>query len=157
MPATVKVNAVPYDFKSLQVTINANGEDFGILRGIDEIEYQVTINREKFYGGHRVPILRTDGEAEHEGSLTMHRAWYNFIVRKAKELGIGLAMLKMTIAVTYEDPTGDTFTDTLTDVAIGEIGNSHSNGPEHLMVTIPLDIMNVYYDGVDVFGDRLAA
>jgi hypothetical protein len=157
MPATVKVNAVPYDFKSMQITINANGEDFGILRGIDELEYTATINREKFYGGHRVPILRTDGEAEHEGSLTMQRSWFNFIVRKARELGVGLAMLDMTIAVTYESPDGETFTDTLVGVRLGEIGNSHSNGPEHLMVTIPLDIMDVYYEGTNVFGDRLAA
>lgn len=154
--ATVKVNQVAYDFYSMEVEVSANGESFGVIEGLEEIEYTTTINREKLYGRSRVPIERTDGDAEFDGSITIHRYWYNYLVKLAKELGIGLAQLEMTFAITYA-ADGETVTDTLTRVKLGEIGNSHSRSPDPLQVTLPLDLMNVYYDGVDVFGAKLAA
>ena len=156
MGASVVVNKIPYDFASLEVTIEANGEVFGIIEGLEEIEYTTTIDREVFYGAGRIPAIRTTGRAEYDGSITIHRYWYNYIVQKAKSLGIPLATLSMTVAVAYIDPaTDDVVTDTLTRVALAEIENSHASGVDHLLVPLPLSILNIFYDGVDVFGNTL--
>jgi hypothetical protein len=160
MPGTVKLDQNAYDFKNLQVSITGGsklqgvrGTPFGIVQGVQEIEYSVTINREKFYGTSRVPLLETEGEAEFSGSITMHRYWFNYIIAKAKELKIPLAYLEMTLAVAYFVKGKGIVTDTLKEAKFQEIGNSHTNGPAHLMVAMPLTMNDIFFSGVNVFGD----
>jgi hypothetical protein len=33
----------------------------------------------------------TDGDAKFEASIDIHRYWFNIVIAKSKELGIGLA------------------------------------------------------------------
>lgn len=153
--ATVKVDKVAYDFKNLEVALVAGGKSFGIIDGLEEIEYQCNIEREKFYGPSRLPVIRTEGQADFEASITMARYWWQYIVRRTLELGLTLAGLEMALSVSYVKPGQPIATDTLWKAALSEITNSHTNGPEHLMVPCPIDIMNIYYQGVDVFGNRL--
>lgn len=153
--ATAKVNQVPYDFQSMEVELVSNGESFGIIEGLEEIEYTCTINREKMYGRSRNPVKRTDGVAEYAASMTIHRDWWHYLVAKSKELGIPLGLLEMTLGVSYFAEGAELVTDTVTGVKLAEIGNSYARGPEGLLVPVPLDIMNVYYSGVDVFGNTL--
>ncbi len=155
MSGSVKVEGIPYDFYSLQVHLSNDGEPFALLKGIEEIEYTTTINREKRYGASRVPIDRTEGDAEFEASMTLHRDQFNYILDKAKEMKIPPARLSMTMAVTYFVDGFDLRTDTLVGVALQELGNSHSRGPDPLSVSVGLDVMNIFYDGVDVFGTAI--
>ena len=156
MSASVLVNKVPYDFQSLEIELSSFGVSIGIIEGIDEIEYNTSINRETFYGSGRIPKLRSGGVAEYDASITMARYWWDYLVNVAKLRRVGLANLAMTMSVSYEDPaTRLVVTDTLTGVAMKEIGNSHSSGSELLTVSVPLDVMNIYYSGVDVFGGML--
>lgn len=158
--ATVLVNQVPHDFASMEVDVigvNPGGpsRSFGILTALDEIEYTTTINREKIYGTSRLPILRTLGDAEFDGSITMHRHWWDYIVAQSVEMGIPLIELRLVLGVSYFS-SGIVTTDTLTDIAIAEISNSASRGPEPLMVGVPIDPMNIFFNGVDLLGNRLA-
>lgn len=162
MAGTVKVDEVSYDFKNLQVAISGGSKlqgvrstPFGIVTGLQEIEYSTTINQEKFYGTQRTPKLRTEGEAEFSASITMHRYWFNYIISKAKEIKLPLAYLEMTLSVSYVVKGKGIVTDTLKEARFQEIGNSHTNGPAHLMVAMPLDVMDIFYSGVNVFGDKL--
>lgn len=157
MAASVVVNKVGYDFASLEVHVAAGTESFGILEDMGELEYNTTINRETFYGTGRIPRVRTAGRAEYEASVTMARYWFNYLIQKAKALGVAPAMLSMVWVISYTDPTNsvDVFSDTLTGLALKEIQNSHSAGEENLMVTVPLDPLGIYYDGVDCFGNTL--
>lgn len=154
MSSTV-VNKVPYDFYSMEFDIAAGGQSIGIIEGVDEIEYTVTFNREKLHGSSRKPIDRTTGDIELDASITFLRSWYDLIVAKAKEANVALADLEMTITINFAHKGEVLHTDTLAQAKFAEIGNSHSRGPDPLMVTCPLDIMNVYFDGVDVFGATL--
>lgn len=160
--ATAKLNLVPYDFQSLEVDIGVQGvkgragTNFGILTGLDEIEYTTTINREKIYGTSRLPILRTMGDVEFDGSLTMHKYWWDFIVDQCRALNLPLIKLEMAIAVSYFAEDQQLKTDTIIGAALAEIGNSGSKGPDSLMVNNSLDIMNIFYNGVDLLGNRLA-
>lgn len=156
MAASVIANQIPYDFYSLQFDLSfVDGESLGIIRGVEEVEYTATINRVKLYGVSRKPVARTDGDVEFEASITFLRSWYDFIVKKAREAGKGLAQIEMTLAVSYYAEDYELVTDTLTGVKFGEIGNSHSRSPDPLMVTVPLDVMNIYFNGMDVFGETL--
>jgi hypothetical protein len=155
---SVIVNQVPYDFYSLELEVAIDGgESFGIIDGFEELEYTVTINREKMYGRSRLPRKRTDGDAEFEASLTLHQDAWHFIRKKLKESGIPIARAKFNITVSYFAEDEELVSDTLTEVAIAELGSSHSRGPEGLTKSMPIDPMNIYFDGEDVFGGKLAA
>jgi hypothetical protein len=157
MAASVTVNAVPYDFYSMEVEVVAGDESIGIIKGIEEIEYTVTFNREKLRGGSRKPIARTDGDIDMEGSITWLKSWFDYLCDKSRELGIPLADLELLFNFSYAHKGDVLHTDTLTEVKLGEISNSHSRSPDALMVTTPLDIMDIFFDGENVFGETLAA
>lgn len=153
---SVSVNEVPYDFYSMEVEVAAQEDSFGIIKGIEEIEYVVTFNREKLRGGSRKPIMRTDGDVDYEASITFLKSWFDFICDKSRELEIPLADLELLFNFSYAHKGEVLHTDTLTGAKLGEISNSHSRSPDGLMVTVPLDIMDIFYDGVNVFGEKLA-
>lgn len=154
---SIVVNEVPYDFYSMEVEVSAEDESFGIIKGIEEIEYTVTFNREKLRGGSRKPLIRTDGDVDYEGSITWLKSWFDYICDKSRELKIPLADLELLFNFSYAHKGEVLHSDTIFGVKLGEIGNSHSRGPDGLMVTTPLDVMDIFYDGVNVFGETLAS
>jgi hypothetical protein len=155
MPTTL-VNQTAYDFQSLETEFVANGQSFGIIDGLDKFDYTVTVNRTKIYGRSRLPMIRTEGDAELDASIDVHRYWWHRIRQGAKDLGIALAELEIVLAFTFYAP-GDPVlhTDTLTGVRLKEIKNSGQHGPDPQMVSMPLDVMNIYFDGEDIFGNQL--
>jgi hypothetical protein len=156
MAGTTLVNQVPYDFQSIETELVANGESFGIIEGLDQFDYTVTINRTKIYGRSRLPILRTEGDAEFDASITIHRFWWDWIRQKSKDLGVPLASLEMILAFSFWAPSTKTLhTDTITGVKFKEIKNQGQKGPDPQMTNTPLDIMNIYFDGEDIFGNKL--
>jgi len=154
--ATVKCNGVAYDFKNLEVSFaTVAGQQFGINSALDELSYSISIENEQFYGGHRLPQIRTEGQAEFEASCTMAVYWWTYIRRRARVLGIPLGSLELNLAVSYVTRDEEILTDTLFRTKLLGLENDHSNGPENLMVTVPLQPMNIYYQGEDWFGNRL--
>lgn len=154
---SIVVNETPYDFYSMETEIVLTDESIGIIKGIEEIEYVTTFNREKLHGGSRKPISRTDGDVEYSGSLTWLKAHFDYLCDKARELDIPLADLELLINFSYAHKGAVLHTDTLFGVKLGEISNSHSRSADGLQVTTPLDLMDIFYDGVNVFGETLAA
>ena len=152
---TALVNQVPYDFQSVETEFIADGTSFGIVEGLDKFDYKATINRTEFYGRSRLPLVVSEGDAKFEASIDIHRYWFNTVIAKSKELSIGLADLRMILAFTYFAQDTELVTDTLVGVRVNEIGNSGQHGPDHQMVSIPLRVGNIYYGGIDVFGNRL--
>ncbi len=163
MATSIVVDDVPYDFYSLQVSMLLGGGPrstvgpgiIGVIKGIEDIEYSSKIQRTKLYGSSRVPRIRTDGDVEPEGSMTLWRSHFQAIAKFAKAANVPLGKLHTTIAITYVADGYPPYTDTLWDVMLAEIGNSAQRGPDAVMVKVPLDMLNIFYDGVDVFGNRL--
>lgn len=163
--ATALVRQVPTDFASIETEVVLNSSQgsvsLGLVSGLDEFDYTAKANRTEMYGSGRLPMSEpTEGDAEFEGSITVLRFWFDWLVEQAHAAGRGLFDLSFTIAFTYygTDPaTGDKVlkVDTLTGVKLNEIGNSGSRGPDPNMVSMPLRVGNIYYDGVDVFGNTL--
>lgn len=159
--ATVLLKQIPYDFASLETEIviandGSAGATLGLVEGLEEFDYTATINRVEMYGSGRLPMSQpTEGDAEFEASITVLRYWYNFLISSAQQLQIPLAELTFTLALTYYAKNEELVTDTLTGCRLNEIGNSGSRGADPLMVSMPLRVGNIYFNGVDVFGNTL--
>lgn len=155
MAGSVVVDQTPYDFQSLEIEFVANGQSLGIIDGIDKIEYSSKVNRTKFYGRGRLPVNRTEGDAEFEASISLTRYWLNFMLAiAANDLNVGWAQMEVVLGVSYYVPNKDIVTDTLTGVRLAELKTSMQHGPEQAMVDVPLDVMNIYMNGADPFNGR---
>lgn len=153
--ANVIVDDVPYDFQNLEITLIATDFSLGIIGGVQSVEYKSTTKREKHWGSSRIPQQRTEGQHDFEGSLEMRQSWWHYIVTMAFTNNVPLAQMRLNIGVTYFTGQRVTVTDTLFNVAISGIEASHSSGEKMLMIKLPLDIMNIYYQGTDLEGRDL--
>lgn len=154
--AAVTINQVAYGYADIKIEITALGTSFGILEsGCQSISYNWSVERDDMYGGSRIPVDSTDGQAAFEASVTLNRHWVNYVIAQVAEMGIGLANLEMTIAVMYAKGDAPLTTDTLSRVRFIGFEHSHDQGPDVLEVECELHLMNIYYNGVDIFGNRL--
>jgi hypothetical protein len=163
--ATALVRQVPTDFASIETEIILNGAQsgvsLGLISGLEEFDYTATVNRTEMYGSGRLPMPEpTEGDAEFSASITVLRFWFDWLTENARAQGIPLFELTFTIAFTYfgKDPnSGESVlhTDTLVGVKLNEIGNSGARGSDPNMVNMPLRVGNIFYDGVDGFGNTL--
>lgn len=153
----VEINKVAYDFYNLQLEIVATGRTLGIVgAGLEEISYSWKVSREKMRGGSRLPVDRTDGDGDFEGKIKVNRFWWNFFVDTAAELNIGIANLEMNFGLSYSKGNSKIITDTIVGVKLAGGDHNNARGPAVLGVENALDIMNVYYNGVDIFGNRIS-
>jgi hypothetical protein len=161
--ASVLVNTVPFDFQSFETEIivgGSNVDTLGIVQGLEKFDYSAKVNRTKFYGRSRLPLAMTEGDAEFSASITIDRFWFDYMVAKSVDLGIALADLEMTINLTATGKlpgttTLDLHTITWTGVRLQEIKESGQHGPDPQQIDIPFDLLNIYWDGVDLFGNAL--
>jgi hypothetical protein len=150
-----------FDFAAKEVSIEfANPEAKRRLStdptAVESIEYSASNEREVRHGGSRLPQLRSDGQWSFSGSLTAYRYYFQYICEEAREAGVPLMRLELTIGVTFFDEGGQSlFTDTLTRVALDGIENSMSEGSELIMVTMPLNPFNIFFQGEDIEGNKL--
>lgn len=164
---TALVKQVPTDFASIETEVIAKGANggsavtLGLVSGLEEFDYTGTVNRTEMYGAGRLPMAEpTEGDAEFSASITVLRFWFDWLTEQARAQGVGLYTMTFTIAFNYygKDPqTGEAVlhTDTLVGVKVNEIGMSGSRGSDPNMVTVPLRVGNIFYDGVDGFGNTL--
>jgi hypothetical protein len=160
--ASALVNTVPFDFQSFETEIIVGGsvaDTFGIVSGIEKFDYSVKVNRTKFYGRSRLPLAMTDGDAEFEASISVDRFWFNYMIERSKELGIAIADLEMTISLVASAklPGSNAFDDIHTIAWAGArfqgIKESGQHGPDAQMLDLPFDVLNIFWDGVDIFGN----
>ena len=151
--ATVTVNNVTYDLQNCEVElVTANGT-LGLVGMIEELHYSHKVTREPMRIGRSIADW-TDGEAEYEASMTVQKAQWDYWVECAQEQGIGLAMMKLTIGATYfknQILTQDTLWKSLCSAS----EHAFKRGPDMLVVPVEFNVSNIYYQGVDVFGNDI--
>lgn len=164
-----KLHKVAYDFANAEAQIavvKMQGDkliyltQLPIIDGIEEINYTPSIEREKMYGVSRNPVARTDGIADYEASITMQLYWWRYLIDVCADLGLGLAQIELNIHYTvFKDlppivsgAEMPVYWDLLYRCAIKSPESAYKRGPETLMTTVSLDPMNIYYNGLDMFG-----
>lgn len=159
MARSPKVNRVPYDFASLELSIAMeDGTPLSIFNAFSEINYSDSVEREKLRGAARVAIDFTDGEYDAEGSITFHRLAFDYLIEECKARNIGFYEMEFTVTVNYRRRGQVMHTDTLTRVMFGSRENAHSTGPAGLLVPCDLFIGDrIYHDGIGPFGERLSS
>lgn len=161
--ASVLVNTIPFDFQSFETEIIVGGsvaDTFGIVAGLEKFDYSAKVNRTKFYGRSRLPLAMTEGDAEFSASVSIDRFWFHYMVAKSIDLGIALADLELTINLTATGKLPgttdvDLHTITWTGVRLQEIKESGQHGPDPQVLDLPFDLLNIYWDGIDIFGNSL--
>jgi len=158
MSRSPKVNKVPYDFASLELSIAmSDGSPLSIINAFSEISYSDNVEREKMRGTERVALDFTDGEYDAEGSITFYRHAFDYIIEECKARGIGFYQMEFTMTVNYRRRGEVMHTDTLTRVMFGSRENAHSTGAAAL--TVPCDLFigdRIYHDGIGPFGEKLS-
>lgn len=133
-----KINGATYGFSSIElVAATAN------ISAFDEIEYTTELEPGIYRGNQTGPLVRTKGEGNHTGKLTLLKADANTILRA---LGQGALSVEFQIIVKYQTPGSPIITDVLNGCRITNAGNAHSGGGDALKVTFDLHIMQILYD-----------
>jgi len=146
MADTPIINGHRYGWASIEAKVdNTVAEDF------TEITYSTKADPGKARGrGARVKAT-VRGEADHEGSITMHKAAAQAFIAK---LGKGFMTKKFPIVVSYSEAAeGAVITDRLTGCQITSMEDTPKQGNESVMVKFDLHIMRIKYNGVDPFED----
>ncbi len=162
MPKAI-LNQKAYDFQSIETEIIVKTKSKGslaLIEGLEKFDYKCVVNRTQFFGRSRLPIVITEGDATFDASITINRYWFDFLWQSAIDMGIPFIDISMNISVYYKSKkpgqaeTVD-HTDTLTGVRFKGISHAGQHGPENLVVELPLDVQNIYWDGVDICGNIL--
>jgi hypothetical protein len=160
---SVLVNTVPFDFQSFESELIVGGaanDTYGIVSGLEKFDWSIAINRTKFYGRSRLP------HRHHRGRRGLRRLDLGRAVLvplhgspSRKSLASPWPTLELVLNLTASGKLPgdelDIHTIDVTGVKIKGLKESGQHGPDQQMIDIPLDVMNIYFDGVDIFGNKL--
>jgi hypothetical protein len=152
-----KINNVSYQFADLELALSdSEGAPLAISDAFRELNYSDNVEREKMRGASQVPIDSTDGEYDAEGSAVFYRKFFDYIVAWCAEKGIGFYDAEFTLTVNYRKKGEAVTTDTIKKVKFASRDNSHSQGPDALVVSCDLFIGDrIFFAGKGPFGETL--
>lgn len=159
--ATVTVNDIAYDLQNCEVDLVTQWGPIGLIGSLEELNYSTKITREPMRRGRLIADW-TDGEAEHEASITVQKSQWDFWVATARENQIGLALMKLTINATYFKNSILT-QDTLWKCLYMSEEHAFKRGADLLVVPVEFNVSNIFYGtsgstrGVDVFGNDIGS
>jgi hypothetical protein len=150
---TAKVNGITYDLQNCEVELVTPNGSLGLIGSLEELNYSTKVTREPMRIGRMIGDW-TDGEAEHECSITVQKDQWDYWVLAAQEIGIALAMMRLTIGATYFKNQILT-QDTIWKALFAGAEHAFKRGADMLVVPVEWNVSNIYYQGVDVFGNDI--
>jgi len=153
--ATVTVNGQTYDLQNCEVELVTTGGSLGLIGSLEELNYSTKVNREPMRQG-RIIADWTDGEAEHECSITVQKYQWDNWCAQAQNFGIGLAAMRLTIGATYFKNQILT-QDVIWKALFSSAEHAFKRGPDMLVVPVEFNVSNIYYQGVDVFNNDVGS
>lgn len=146
--AIPKINGYRFSWSSITLDLG----DGGLIQDFTEISYSTTSERSKYYGTGRKPRGRTAKVLDFEGSMTVSKEVFAEIIAKLDPDLSGFGDKTFTVTVAYEDKNNNIVVDILEGVEIDGVEESYSQGTDALSVNLTLSIMNINYDGHDMFA-----
>jgi len=150
---TVTVDNVAYDLQNCEVELVTAGGTLGLVGGLEELNYSHKITREPMRQGRAIAAW-TDGEPEYEASMTVQKSYWDYWCAAAQEIGIGLAMMQLTIGATYFKNQILT-QDTLWKCLYSSSEHAFKRAPDLLVIPVEFNVSNIYFQGADVFGNDI--
>lgn len=153
--AVVQINKTAYDFHNAELTIVGATGVIGIVDGLEAVGWKAKYDRQMMFGANRLAQDYTDGEASYEGSLSMQLYWWRYIIDFTNAAGLPRATMEMTLGVNYYKPGFPLQTDTFWRCRFKGVQPDFKRGAETLVVPVDLEMINVFQNGMDDFGNRL--
>lgn len=153
IPSLPLVNNRVYDFSSIELILPS-----GPIKSFTEITYSDTVDHGEFRGSAPHVLAHTNGEYAAEASITMEKQQHVLFMAALKLLSIPLGgqihAVQFPITVIYSGAGASMplVTDKLIDCAYGGSESGGSQGNEALMVTVPIALRGIIWNGVNVLG-----
>jgi hypothetical protein len=133
------VNANEYDYGSIEFEVN------GVpYQGTKSINYKEGVEIGKTFGTARHVRGTTGGRSESSGDLEMFRTDWN---RLLVQVGPGLGLVRVQIAVAYAEPGLPVAIDTLIGCRIIDLDSANSEGVDASIVKVGLHISRILWNG----------
>lgn len=147
--ASAIVNNIPYDYADIEIDLG----DLGIYKGITEINYSDSVDRDRFYGTSRLPQDETDGVYEAEGDVTFHKSesirFIKALGDRAATLGLtGYMLVPFDVTVKFAHGANPVETEVLRGCKLGGSDSGYSQGPDKLEVSHELWIRVIERHGL---------
>lgn len=136
-----------YGFSSIEASVDG----VKLFSSFQAIEYNFERNIGVLRGnGSAMKKGRTRGEFDFKGSITVAKGDDTAFIAALAALGMGgFAEGVFDLIVTYSEiGQGAPIVDTLVGCTLTNGGDSHSVGPDPLVKTYDLDIMDILYNGI---------
>jgi hypothetical protein len=143
------INGTKHDFTSIRAEIN------GIkIFGISAIDYTIAKPVSDVYGTSSMRLGRTRGQLKFTGSLTLYETEFAALTQSLAVVNEALMEKEFLIIVQYSDGGLPLITDQLIGCMITNIGHSHSQGNNALVVKLELDIDEITLNGVRMLDSK---
>lgn len=147
-----KVNNRDYDFSDIQLRVEGKAP---VAITIKAVAYKLNRTVGKLFANTPKKLKRTRGQLDPDGSIRIPRYQLDDLLdalAESSETGAyGDALFNVT--VTYGTDNQETQTDVLEDCLLLDIDTSHESGVDGLELTLPLDILDISYNGKKMFND----
>jgi hypothetical protein len=150
-----RTNGTHASFQDLRFDLTSNGATFGIVKGLQELNWKRSIERgeERSNGSPFVEDVTT-GEVSNEGNAVFLREAWDTLLDKFTAAGLGIFDVRGSLTVTYKKKDNKLVTVVITDVMFKTEDSQNKQGTEGLKVNIDLQIVGrIYVNGQGVFAN----
>jgi len=142
------IQGVRHEWSSVEVKASDT-----VFLGVKGVSWNDSLKPTKIWGTHPMPIGRTRGQYDANGSLEMYLAEANALVAK---LGAGYKEKVFDVVVNFAEDGLDPIKHELIGCRIVTEDDSFTNGSDALSVKFDLDIMKILRNGLESVTKPLA-
>lgn len=135
------VNGQGYDFSSIVITLLGNP----LVAGIKAIEYSTTKQKQNVHGAQGLPVERTSGQKNFQGSISLTLKEVKLIREAAGKIPL-VDIPPFPVTVSYANGVDAVTTDILEFCEFTEDPVSSSDGDTEITVVLPLVIGGIRYN-----------
>ncbi|GAB6170784.1 hypothetical protein JCM15765_02620 [Paradesulfitobacterium aromaticivorans] len=139
------INGRVYDWESITIAL-----PYGVVIGIESIEYKDSKEKEFVYGKGAMPVGRGEGNYKAEGKLTVLREEYQNLLDYCKQIGKSFYKIPpFPVTVSYANDGEPVKTDVVKGCSFNERSQSMKQGDKSVSKELSFIAEKVVEDGVE--------